>query len=303
MFAFVGDAWVICFGVGVPYGLGNISSIYYEDRILTDSYWDEYAAIIPILPAGPIAFLGLAGGTAVRTIRKLFPHVQVEGWEIDEVVVDLAKDLLGLQEVEAPSPEGGSLLVHVADALADTALPDAKFAGLFVDLFAGGAVLPELQEAATWHKFRKKLCEGGRILVNCGGVSKGQPTAGQSSAADHSSARQPTEAEREGGVQRPEGEGGSAGGPPPAPRPLAPPYLATLEALLQAFPGEVMVKSVDANCLALTGPFPFRDPSNEEALLAWEDALPWDLAGGTVDWVPFHSGQTPEFPSYLSRHI
>lgn len=50
-----------------------------------------------------------------------------------------------------------------------TASLEGGFAGILVDLFSKGSVIPELQEAATWKKLRRSLREGGRIMVNVGG--------------------------------------------------------------------------------------------------------------------------------------
>lgn len=43
------------------------------------------------------------------------------------------------------------------------------FAGMLVDLFSRGCVIPELQDAATWERLRRGLRKGGRIMVNVGG--------------------------------------------------------------------------------------------------------------------------------------
>ncbi|KAG2238441.1 hypothetical protein Bca52824_092321 [Brassica carinata] len=51
----------------------------------TDSYWDEFASLPPIVPDGPIAIYGLGGGTAARLILELYPSTQLEGWEIDDI--------------------------------------------------------------------------------------------------------------------------------------------------------------------------------------------------------------------------
>lgn len=43
------------------------------------------------------------------------------------------------------------------------------FAGILVDLFARGSLIPELQDPATWEMLERCLRKGGRVMVNVGG--------------------------------------------------------------------------------------------------------------------------------------
>ncbi|ESQ39535.1 hypothetical protein EUTSA_v10001195mg [Eutrema salsugineum] len=58
----------------------------------TGSYWDESATLPPIIPNGPIAIYGLGGGTSARLMLELWPSMQLDGWEIDEIMIQ--KDML-----------------------------------------------------------------------------------------------------------------------------------------------------------------------------------------------------------------
>jgi spermidine synthase len=57
----------------------------------------------------------------------------------------------------------GKLHVHIGDALnlCNITIPGG-FAGLIVDLFAGGAVIPALQQIETWQQLGEKLSPGGK---------------------------------------------------------------------------------------------------------------------------------------------
>ncbi|XP_024538393.1 uncharacterized protein LOC112349040 [Selaginella moellendorffii] len=146
---------------------GNVHSIYKEDSVWVGSYWDEFSSLPPIIPRGPIAILGLGGGTAARLLLHLWPERELIGWEIDEILIDKARDYLGLSELEGKNKHGGGLTIHVDDALSDANDPEGGFAGIVVDLFSNGDVLPVLKEAQTWLKLRKRLRPGGRIMINC----------------------------------------------------------------------------------------------------------------------------------------
>ncbi|XP_077223812.1 uncharacterized protein LOC143857277 isoform X2 [Tasmannia lanceolata] len=148
----------------------NIHSIYNKGHKWTGSYWDEFATLPAIVPQGPIAILGLGGGTAAHLMLELCPSLKLEGWEIDEILIDQAREYLGLSHLEKCNQAGGILFVHVGDALSHSAVIPGGFAGIVVDLFSDGKVLPQLQEAATWLELNKRLMPHGRIMVNCAGA-------------------------------------------------------------------------------------------------------------------------------------
>ncbi|CAH8278347.1 unnamed protein product [Arabidopsis lyrata] len=136
----------------------------------TGSYWDEFASLPPIIPNGPVAIYGLGGGTAARLILELWPSLQLEGWEIDEILIEKARDYLGLSELEKPTSKGGRLCVHVDDALSPSQDVSGRYAGIIVDLFADGKVLDQLQQVPIWLDLASRLMPNGRIMVNCAGI-------------------------------------------------------------------------------------------------------------------------------------
>lgn len=151
----------------------NVHSIFNKaGNKWTNSYWDEFATLPPIVPNGPIAIFGLGGGTTADLILEIWPSLQLEGWEIDEILIDKARDYLGLSELEKCNEAGGRLKVLIGDALSANASIAGGYAGIIVDLFSNGGVLPELEKVETWMQMREKLMPNGRIVVNCGGVSE-----------------------------------------------------------------------------------------------------------------------------------
>ncbi|XP_058084911.1 uncharacterized protein LOC131232589 isoform X2 [Magnolia sinica] len=148
----------------------NIHSIYNKGPKWTGAYWDEFASLPAIVPQGPIAILGLGGGTAAHLMLDLWPSLKLEGWEIDEILLDKAREYLGLSELEKVNQAGGVLNVHVGDAFSPSAVVPGGFAGIVVDLFSDGKVLPQLQEVTTWLELNKRLMPHGRIMVNCAGA-------------------------------------------------------------------------------------------------------------------------------------
>ncbi|XP_024021135.1 uncharacterized protein LOC21406744 isoform X2 [Morus notabilis] len=226
----------------------NVHSILYKHKKWTDSYWDEFASLPPIVPKGPIAILGLGGGTAAHLMLDLWPELQLEGWEIDQILIDKARDYLGLSDLEKHTEAGGILNVHIGDALSPSVNISGGYAGLVVDLFSDGGVLSQLEEVATWLEMKKWLMPNGRIMVNCGGTSGGSEVDPRSTSSNGSL------------VQN-----------------------STIKALSEAFAGEIcwkrLAKENGENHLALTGPLPDLD--------SWSTMVPYPLSTRVKQWKPY----------------
>ncbi|WOL07495.1 hypothetical protein Cni_G16237 [Canna indica] len=226
----------------------NIHSMLNKERLWTGSYWDEFASLPAIVPEGPIAILGLGGGTAAHIMLKLWPNLKLEGWEIDEILIDMARDYFGLSDLEGFTSAGGSLSVHIGDALSESVRTQGGFAGIIVDLFSNGQILPQLKEVSTWLNIEKKLMPEGRIMVNCGGAYSELSESGTANTNVLSSGSW---------IQN-----------------------STIKALCQAFPGKLSWKRMEEkeseNYLALTGPMPDLD--------FWSAAVPSQLSMNVKDW-------------------
>lgn len=147
----------------------NIHSILPKTTVWTSSYWDEFVSLPAIVPRGPVALLGLGAGTSAHLMLKFWPWLQLIGWEIDPMIIELSRNYFGMYDLEKATESGGSLLVRIGDALSPSATVEGGFAGIVVDLFCDGKVIPQLQEAKTWLQIAKRLMPDGRIMVNCGG--------------------------------------------------------------------------------------------------------------------------------------
>ncbi|PPS05658.1 hypothetical protein GOBAR_AA14996 [Gossypium barbadense] len=133
---------------------------------------DEFVSLPPIVPEGPIAIYGLGGGTAAHLMLDVWPSLQLEGWEIDEILIDKAREYFGLSNLEKCNDVGGQLQVHIDDAFSHEQHRPSGYAGIIIDLFSDGKVLSQLQEVEIWLELSDRLMPGGRLMVNCGGVSE-----------------------------------------------------------------------------------------------------------------------------------
>ncbi|KAA3465261.1 S-adenosyl-L-methionine-dependent methyltransferases superfamily protein isoform 1 [Gossypium australe] len=125
----------------------NVHSVLQKgDEKWTGSYWDEFVSLPPIVPEGPIAIYGLGGGTAAHLMLDVWPSLQLEGWEIDEILIDKAREYFGLSNLEKCNDVGGQLQVHIDDAFSHEQHRPSGYAGIIIDLFSDGKVLSQLQE-------------------------------------------------------------------------------------------------------------------------------------------------------------
>nr|KYP70236.1 hypothetical protein KK1_009447 [Cajanus cajan] len=144
---------------------GNIHSISFLFKTLTNTYFDVFATLPPLLPPGPLALLGFGAGTAARILLDLHPAAVLHAWELDPAVLQVAREYFNLARLERDHKE--RLFIYVGNAL-DASVPNG-FSGIVVDLFSKGSLIPELQDPATWQKLRGRLKKAGRIMVNVGG--------------------------------------------------------------------------------------------------------------------------------------
>ena len=174
---------------------GCIHTVYYEHNVLTNSYYDVLATIVPLLPEGPVGILGLGAGAVSHILHHFFPTIEMHGWELDPDIITVARQFFNMSELERsedatgdrsegklsssfvdqvvasnadeskPHMGSGKLTVHIGDAVGPDVCIEGGFAGLIVDLFAEGRVIPALQEPRTWEQLKAKLKPGGNYLI------------------------------------------------------------------------------------------------------------------------------------------
>ncbi|KAK8649211.1 hypothetical protein V6N13_129945 [Hibiscus sabdariffa] len=221
----------------------------------TRYYYDSFPnpnadSIHSILQKGGEKWTGSywGGGTAAHLMLDAWPSLQLEGWEIDEILIDKAREYFGLSNLERCNEVGGGLQVHIGDVFSPEQHLPSGYAGIIVDLFSDGKVLSQLQEVKTWLELSNRLMPYGRLMVNCGGVSE--------SSIDGKVNHQSVD---EIWILN-----------------------STIKALAEAFPGQVnwkrMPESQGQNYLALTGPLP--------DVTSWSAMVPTSLSEAVKQWKP-----------------
>lgn len=143
---------------------GAILASYHEKRFLTGLAWDLLAAAAMLRPSGKptsILMLGVAGGTALRTLRHLLPEVYLTGIDLDAELISLADKEMHLRETDAE--------IIIADAYAWVKKNQRRFDVILDDLYLAGEEDVFRAEAcdADWLGLLKgSLAPGGILALN-----------------------------------------------------------------------------------------------------------------------------------------
>ncbi len=143
---------------------GAIHASHHCDRFLTGLAWDLIAASALLRPAGPpesMLMLGLAGGTAFRTVRHLLPNCKLTAIDIDPGIVDLARVHMDLDSL--------GIEVITADAYQWLETNQRTFDVVFDDIYLAGKIdvfRPRAWDDALLANLRRAVAPGGLLAVN-----------------------------------------------------------------------------------------------------------------------------------------
>jgi len=143
---------------------GAIHAWWHRDKFLTGLAWDNIAASCLLHPGGPptsVLMLGLAGGTSFRALRHLLPDVALTAVDIDPGIVALAREHMGLGEIEAS--------IHLADALAWLERNKERFDVVIDDVYLAGKTdvfRPQHWDEHYLGLLKRAVAPGGLLAAN-----------------------------------------------------------------------------------------------------------------------------------------
>lgn len=143
---------------------GALHAWYHPSRFLTGLAWDLITASALLRPAGPpksILMLGLAGGTAFRTLRHLLPDCRLTAIDIDGEIIDLARQHMHLDELD--------IEVITADAYQWLEKNQRTFDIVFDDIYLAGKTdvfRPRAWDAKLLDHLSRAVAQGGLLAVN-----------------------------------------------------------------------------------------------------------------------------------------
>ena len=143
---------------------GAIHACMHRKRFLTGLAWDLIAAAALLHGNGrpkSILMLGVAGGTALRTLRHLLPDAELTGIDLDAELIELAEEEMDLS--------GTGARIEIADAYAWMKSNRRKFDVIIDDLYLAGDedVFRAAECDGGWLSLvRKSLAPGGILALN-----------------------------------------------------------------------------------------------------------------------------------------
>ena len=138
-----------------------VHSVWRSDSVLTGGVWDAFLAVPLLLERPPrsLAILGNAGGTVARAFGVYYPHVEIDGVEIDPAVTEAGRRYLGLDD-------NARLRTHDADARPFLRASDRRYDLIFVDAYHQPYVPFYLATREFFALARERLRPGGLIALN-----------------------------------------------------------------------------------------------------------------------------------------
>lgn len=143
-----------------------IHSIYDPQQVLTGGPWDYFMTGPLFNPHADTAsvksalFIGLAGGTAARQAALAYPGVQMDGVEIDPVVVKLAKKYFALDRSD--------LHIVVDDGRYYLRRTDRRYDLVGIDAYRQPYIPFQLTTKEFFQEVSDHLLPNGSVVVNVG---------------------------------------------------------------------------------------------------------------------------------------
>jgi spermidine synthase len=136
-------------------------SIWYPRSVLTGGYWDLFLLLPPLLERQPqtMLVLGDAGGTIPRAYARFYPHVHVDGVELDPDVTEAARRFFGLDRIR-------TLRTITDDGRRFLERTDARYDIVVVDAYRQPYVPFQLATKEFFELVRDHLRPGGVVALN-----------------------------------------------------------------------------------------------------------------------------------------
>ncbi len=146
----------------------GVHSIYHPDTLQYGGPWEQFL-VGPYFYANRkpqdikrMAIVGLAAGTAARQAAAVYGDIPIDGFELDEKIVEVGKKYFGLN---LPN-----LTVHIGDGRLNLERSEYKYDIIAVDAYRPPYIPPHMTTREFFEIAASHLTEGGVLTINVGSV-------------------------------------------------------------------------------------------------------------------------------------
>ncbi|MFQ5801232.1 MAG: spermidine synthase, partial [Candidatus Hydrothermarchaeales archaeon] len=139
-------------------------SIYNPHSVTVNGIWD-YFNLLPLLKqdAKSTLIIGLAGGTIAREYRFFFPHIKIDGVEIDGDIIEAGKAYFDM--------EGPNLAIHHMDGRTFLSTTEKRYDIIIIDAYKQPYIPFHLTTQEFFVEVKKHLKDGGIVAINIASLS------------------------------------------------------------------------------------------------------------------------------------
>lgn len=143
----------------------GIHSIYHQDILDYQRTWRQVVAA-PFFNPAPyspeevhsVAILGLAGGTSARQVAEVFPNAHIDGFEIDEDIIQVGNDFFGM---DIPQ-----LTVYAQDARLGLNQSPKEYQLISIDAYRPPYIPAHLTTLEFFQEIYDHLSDDGVLVIN-----------------------------------------------------------------------------------------------------------------------------------------
>ncbi len=141
------------FGLGTYIQVGGLT----QSGGIVESIWRSTLKNYKRENFKKILILGLGGGTLVKLIKKFWPDSEIDGVDIDKVIVELGQKHLGLKDVN----------IKISDAMMFlNKAKNKKYDLILVDLYQGDLFPDKFEKEIFFARLKRNLNQSGKIIFN-----------------------------------------------------------------------------------------------------------------------------------------
>lgn len=138
----------------------GLQSLYHPFRILTGYYWDAATFLPALNPQGrDFLILGLAGGSSARILYHFFPYLNMEGVEIDPLMIKVGREFFASGQIPMAvrRNDGRVFLEHT----------DKKYDFIMIDAYRDELYIPfHLATKEFFELAGRRLTDNGAVIMN-----------------------------------------------------------------------------------------------------------------------------------------